>query len=75
MAEWSKATVLKTVVSQGTQGSNPCFSAIFVFKISIRKGARVVERAPLLREWTFTGSVGSNPIPSAIYYTCDKLCK
>ena len=29
MAEWSKATVLKTVVSLvGTQGSNPCLSAI-----------------------------------------------
>ena len=32
MAEWSKATVLKTVVSQDTQGSNPCFSAIFFIK-------------------------------------------
>ena len=32
MAEWSKATVLKTVVSLvGTQGSNPCLSAIIVF--------------------------------------------
>ena len=29
MPEWSNGTVLKTVVSQGTQGSNPCFSAIF----------------------------------------------
>jgi hypothetical protein len=28
MAEWLNATVLKTVVPQGTQGSNPCLSAI-----------------------------------------------
>jgi hypothetical protein len=28
MAEWSKAPVLKTGVSRGTQGSNPCPSAI-----------------------------------------------
>ena len=28
MAEWLIATVLKTVVPQGTQGSNPCLSAI-----------------------------------------------
>lgn len=27
MAEWSIATVLKTVVSKDTQGSNPCLSA------------------------------------------------
>ena len=40
MAEWSKATVLKTVVSQGTQGSNPCFSAIF-FELKL---GRVPER-------------------------------
>ena len=33
MAEWSKATVLKTVVSLvGTQGSNPCFSASIVLQ-------------------------------------------
>ena len=32
MPEWSNGTVLKTVVSQGTQGSNPCFSAIFFTK-------------------------------------------
>ena len=32
MPEWSNGTVLKTVVSQGTQGSNPCFSAIFFYK-------------------------------------------
>ena len=50
MAEWLKATVLKTVVSQDTQGSNPCFSAIFFVLKLIRKGARVAERAPLLRE-------------------------
>ncbi len=39
MAERSKATVLKTVVPQGTQGSNPCLSAnfhkvTFIFKLS-----------------------------------------
>jgi hypothetical protein len=28
MAEWLIATVLKTVVPQGTQGSNPCLSAM-----------------------------------------------
>ncbi len=27
MAEWSNAAVLKTVVPQGTGGSNPSFSA------------------------------------------------
>lgn len=27
MAEWSNATVLKTVSPQGLQGSNPCLSA------------------------------------------------
>ncbi len=31
MAEWSKATVLKTVVSHDTQGSNPCSSSIFFY--------------------------------------------
>ena len=30
MAEWSKAAVLKTVVPQGTVGSNPTSSAIFL---------------------------------------------
>lgn len=34
MAEWFNATVLKTVVPQGTQGSNPCPSAI-CFPINI----------------------------------------
>ena len=29
MAEWLKAAVLKTVVLQGTAGSNPAPSAIF----------------------------------------------
>ena len=29
MPEWSNGTVLKTVVAQVTQGSNPCLSAIF----------------------------------------------
>ena len=29
VAEWPKAAVLKTVVSQGTRGSNPCSSAGF----------------------------------------------
>ena len=33
-------------IACGTQGSNPCLSAIFLFW----KGARVVEWAPLLRE-------------------------
>ena len=28
MPEWSNGTVLKTVVGQLTQGSNPCLSAI-----------------------------------------------
>ena len=28
VAEWSIAAVLKTVVPQGTRGSNPCLSAI-----------------------------------------------
>lgn len=53
MAEWSKATVLKTVVSHDTQGSNPCSSSIFFYKNiknEFRKIARVAERAPLLRE-------------------------
>jgi hypothetical protein len=31
MAEWLKAAVLKTVVPQGTAGSNPAPSAIFFF--------------------------------------------
>ena len=30
MAEWSKAAVLKTVVPQGTVGSNPTPTAIIV---------------------------------------------
>tara|TARA_Y100000994_G_scaffold247886_1_gene254277 strand:- start:16168 stop:16293 length:126 start_codon:yes stop_codon:yes gene_type:complete len=29
VAEWSNAAVLKTVVPQGTGGSNPSFSALF----------------------------------------------
>ena len=32
VAEWSIAPVLKTGMAQVIQGSNPCFSAIFVFK-------------------------------------------
>lgn len=28
VAEWSKAAVLKTVEPSGSQGSNPCLSAI-----------------------------------------------
>ena len=39
MAEWSKATVLKTVVAQVTQGSNPCLSAI----LFLRKIGKVPE--------------------------------
>ncbi len=31
MPEWTNGTVLKTVVGQLTQGSNPCLSAIIVF--------------------------------------------
>ncbi len=51
MAERLNATVLKTVVPQGTQGSNPCLSAIIASGGILKwKGARVVERAPLLRE-------------------------
>ena len=29
VAEWSNAPVLKTDVPKGTQGSNPCLSAIY----------------------------------------------
>jgi hypothetical protein len=32
VAEWSNAAVLKTVEPQGSQGSNPCLSAIFLRK-------------------------------------------
>ena len=33
MAEWSKAPVLKTDESRGSQGSNPCPSAIRMSKV------------------------------------------
>lgn len=33
MAERSKAIVLKTIVLQGTQGSNPCLSSIDFLKL------------------------------------------
>ena len=32
VAEWSKAAVLKTVEPRGSQGSNPCLSAINTIK-------------------------------------------
>ncbi len=35
VAEWSKAAVLKTVVPQGTVGSNPTSSAIYLAVISL----------------------------------------
>ncbi len=36
VAEWSIATVLKTVVPRGTGGSNPSFSAQRVEKVLMR---------------------------------------
>jgi hypothetical protein len=45
MAEWLIAAVLKTAVPRGTQGSNPCLSAIFNLKRWI---TQVAEEAGLL---------------------------
>ena len=42
MVEWFKAAVLKTAVPQGTEGSNPSFSAI-LFLIENPSIARVYE--------------------------------
>ena len=67
MPEWSNGTVLKTVVGQLTQGSNPCLSAIIVM-MRFWKGGRVVECAPLLRVCTVYGTEGSNPSLSAILF-------
>ena len=37
LAEWSNAAVLKTVVPQGTRGSNPLLSATLVYVRSISR--------------------------------------
>ena len=66
MAEWSKATVLKTVVSQDTQGSNPCFSAIFLKKNKGRWQSGLM-RTPA-KGVNPLGSEGSNPSLSAISF-------
>ena len=50
MAEWLKAAVLKTVVPQGTVGSNPTSSAIFL------SGCRQVVRHKLPK-LIFAGSI------------------
>ena len=42
----------------GTQGSNPCLSAIYCFQLIFWKGGRVVECAPLLRVCTLLGYRG-----------------
>ena len=63
MAEWSKAAVLKTVVSLvAPRVRIPISPPFFLFW----KGARVAEWAPLLRECLLSRTVGSNPILSAI---------
>ena len=35
LAEWSNAAVLKTVVPQGTRGSNPLLSATFTLGLQL----------------------------------------
>ncbi len=53
VAEWSNASVLKTEVPQGTQGSNPCLSAFgspkrtYGVTMSARKTVRVGDLRPL----------------------------
>jgi hypothetical protein len=48
MAEWFKATVLKTVVPQGTLGSNPSLSAIIRFTM-LTKESKDVQKYNELR--------------------------
>jgi hypothetical protein len=55
VAEWLKATVLKTVVPQGTVGSNPTLSALY----GIAKNCRLHGVAK------HCFATGSSPTPSA----------
>ena len=76
MAEWSKATVLKTVESRGSVGSNPTPSAsgrAGVGKASsgdTGRGARVAESDRLLSGWGVKSFLeGSNPSLSATFFS------
>ncbi len=63
MTEWFMEAVLKTVVSEGTVGSNPTLSAA---SPPLRRGARVVESGSLLRSCARKGTEGSNPSLSVL---------
>ncbi len=63
VSEWPMVTVLKTVVCNSTEGSNPSFS-----DKTIWKGARVAEPGSLLRSCTRKGTGGSNPPLSVFFY-------
>ncbi len=52
MAEWSNAAVLKTVVPQGTGGSNPSFSAQRKLK-NPQKSAKPLKTLMFLRVFCF----------------------
>ena len=64
MAEWSNAAVLKTVVPQGTGGSNPSFSATLK-KAPTKVGAFVFEAL-----W---GGACSFPINPEIQNPCEAM--
>jgi hypothetical protein len=55
VAEWSKAAVSKTVVPCGTQGSNPCLSAVIPCGVMRYKKEKLSERKMLSA--TLTGAI------------------
>ena len=70
MAERSNAAVLKTVVPQGTGGSNPSFSAKFGISVAgypflFWRDGRVVECGGLENRCPLRWTGGSNPSLSA----------
>ena len=58
LAEWSNAAVLKTVVPQGTRGSNPLLSAIMV----------LTKTTSLLKFSNFNGDLRISIIINFIYF-------
>ena len=70
MAEWFKATVLKTVEPQGSVGSNPTPSASCLAAAEggpraprTRRGARVAESGRLLSGWGEKSLRGFESLP------------